>query len=180
MRVVSGLLEIIAVDLPSSLAQKKMSADAGIEIVAVLLNNGTCPKTKAQILKPETVNGKLYPSFMGDCSDMKKLEMYKDQVPDLPRYINKPHIAAKSHLAKNSPMRPLPAHENESKTEGWGLTFALNHEAKESGRKPGSASWEGLANLYWWADRESGVGGMIASQILPYGGEGGPFPCLER
>ncbi|EEA21903.1 hypothetical protein TMatcc_008670 [Talaromyces marneffei ATCC 18224] len=122
------------------------------KIIAVLLNNGTCPKTKAQILKPETVD-----------------EMYKDQLPDLPRYINKPAQSAKPHLAKHAPVRPLPAHEDESTTEGWGLTFALNHNAKESGRKPGSASWEGIANLFWWADRESGVGGMIGSQILPYG-----------
>lgn len=28
-----------------------------LEIIAVLLNNGTCPKTKARILKPETVDG---------------------------------------------------------------------------------------------------------------------------
>lgn len=104
--------------------------------------------------------------------------MFKDQLPGLPRYINKPFLSAKPHLAKHAPVRPLPAHEDESKTEGWGLTFALNHEPKESGRKPGSASWEGIANLFWWADRESGVGGMIGSQILPYGGES-PFARFE-
>lgn len=26
----------------------------------------------------------------------------------------------------------------------------------------------GLANLFWWVDREKGVAGMIASQILPF------------
>ncbi|EED16444.1 beta-lactamase family protein [Talaromyces stipitatus ATCC 10500] len=123
------------------------------KIIAVLLNNGTCPKTKAQILKPETVD-----------------EMYKDQIPNKPRYINQPFQTAKPHLAKHIPFRPLanPA-QAELETEGWGLTFALNHEGKESGRKPFSASWEGIANLFWFADRESGVGGMIGSQILPYG-----------
>lgn len=108
---------------------------------------------------------------------MKKIEMFKDQLPGLPRYINKPFPSAKPHLAKHAPVRPIPAHEDESKTEAWGLTFALNHDPKESGRKPGSASWEGIANLFWWADRESGVGGMIASQILPYGGKS-PAPCV--
>lgn len=97
--------------------------------------------------------------------------MFTDQIPTIPRYINKPAESAKPHLAKPSPVRPLvnPAQE-ESITEGWGLTFALNHTTKDTGRKPASASWEGIANLFWWADRESGVGGMIASQILPYGG----------
>lgn len=103
--------------------------------------------------------------------------MYKDNLPNLPRYINQPSQSAKPHLAKHAPVRPLPAHETESTTEGWGLTFALNHQEKESGRKPGSASWEGIANLFWWADRESGVGGMIGSQILPYGGES-PLPIV--
>ncbi|RAO71459.1 uncharacterized protein BHQ10_007471 [Talaromyces amestolkiae] len=122
------------------------------KLIAVLLNNGTCPKTKAQILEPETV-----------------AEMFKDQIPTMPRYPNEPSLSAKPHLAKHGPVRPLAAHETESQTEGWGLTFAINHETKDSGRKPGSASWEGIANLFWWADRESGVGGMIGSQILPYG-----------
>jgi len=27
-----------------------------------------------------------------------------------------------------------------------------------------------LANLFWWCDREKGVAGMVASQILPFGG----------
>jgi hypothetical protein len=29
--------------------------------------------------------------------------------------------------------------------------------------------WAGLTNLFWWADREKGVGGIIASQVLPFG-----------
>lgn len=27
----------------------------------------------------------------------------------------------------------------------------------------------GLANLFWWVDREKGVAGMIGTQILPFG-----------
>jgi hypothetical protein len=30
---------------------------------------------------------------------------------------------------------------------------------------------QGLPNLYWWCDRERGVGGLIASQILPFAGK---------
>lgn len=35
----------------------KEYTDENTEIIAVLLNNGTCPKTHTRLLKPETVNG---------------------------------------------------------------------------------------------------------------------------
>ena len=33
----------------------------------------------------------------------------------------------------------------------------------------GTGWWAGLPNLFWWCDRTKGVGGIIASQILPFG-----------
>jgi hypothetical protein len=33
----------------------------------------------------------------------------------------------------------------------------------------GTGWWAGLANLFWWCDRSRGVGGIIASQIVPFG-----------
>ena len=39
-----------------------------------------------------------------------------------------------------------------------------------TGRGRGTGWWAGLPNLFWWCDREKGVGGIIASQILPFGG----------
>lgn len=94
--------------------------------------------------------------------------MYKDQIPTLPRRINAVAPSAKPHLKRDGPVR-LAADDNE--TEGWGLTFSINHSKKPTGRPAGTVNWEGIANLYWFADRETGVGGMIASQILPYGGK---------
>lgn len=38
-----------------------------------------------------------------------------------------------------------------------------------TGRSEGTAFWAGLANLFWWVDHENGVGGMICSQVLPFG-----------
>lgn len=35
----------------------------GQELIAVLLNDGTCPKTNVQLLKPETIQGKVSISF---------------------------------------------------------------------------------------------------------------------
>jgi len=36
-------------------------------------------------------------------------------------------------------------------------------------RSKGSMFWAGLPNLYWWMDRQSGVSGFYASQLLPQG-----------
>lgn len=52
--------------------------------------------------------------------------------------------------------------------KGWGYSFMTNREATPSGRSAGSLMWAGLANCYYWIDRDSGVGGYWATQILPF------------
>ncbi|PLB46238.1 beta-lactamase family protein [Aspergillus steynii IBT 23096] len=118
------------------------------KILSVLLNNGTCPKTQAKLLNPETIR-----------------HMFTDQIPTLPIDLNEPCPSAKPHLANPCPI----IHKPGNPTNGWGLSFALSHQKSEKGRAAGSASWEGLANLYWFADRESGVAMVFAAQVLPYG-----------
>ena len=93
--------------------------------------------------------------------------MFKDQIPDKPRFSNTVVPAAKPWLANGTPLSPMP----EGHTEGWGLSFSVSHFAEDTGRAEGSASWEGAANLFWFADRKNKVGGIIAAQILPYGGQ---------
>lgn len=93
--------------------------------------------------------------------------MFQDQIPGMPRYSNENVPVAKPHLANPTPLSPMP----DWHTEGWGLGFSISHFPMETGRPAGAGSWEGLANLFWFADRENKVGGIIASQILPYGGE---------
>ena len=95
------------------------------------------------------------------------LEMFKDQIPDKPRFSNECGAVVKPWLANPTPLQPMP----DDHTEGWGLSFSVSHTQSESGRSVGSGSWSGLPNLYWFADRKNNVGGLIASQILPYGGE---------
>lgn len=92
--------------------------------------------------------------------------MFTDQIPDQPRYCNEYTPSAKPLLANPCPLVPC----EDNLTEGWGLSFSLSHGNSITGRAAGSGSWEGLANLFWFADRENGVGAIIASQILPYGG----------
>ena len=52
--------------------------------------------------------------------------------------------------------------------KSWGLTFMINDEAAPTGRPAGALAWAGLANLYYWIDRQNGIGGFWATQILPF------------
>ena len=45
----------------------------------------------------------------------------------------------------------------------------ITHEPGVTGRGRNTGWWAGIANLFWWCDREKGVAGMIASQIMPFG-----------
>ncbi len=53
-------------------------------------------------------------------------------------------------------------------SKSWSLGFMINEEDAVTGRPAGSLAWAGLANLYFWIDRRSGVGGFWATQILPF------------
>lgn len=52
--------------------------------------------------------------------------------------------------------------------KGWAYTFLTNRERTPSGRPANSLMWAGLANSYYWIDRETGIGGYWATQILPF------------
>lgn len=50
----------------------------------------------------------------------------------------------------------------------WALTFMVNNEKAPTGRPAGAIGWAGLANCFYWIDRENSVGGYWATQILPF------------
>ena len=52
--------------------------------------------------------------------------------------------------------------------QGWGISFMLTIDPGPTGRGANTAWWAGIANLFWWCDREKGVAGMIASQVMPF------------
>lgn len=54
-------------------------------------------------------------------------------------------------------------------SKSWALTFMTNEELAPTGRSAGSLGWTGLANLFYWIDRKSGIGGFWATQIFPFG-----------
>ncbi|MCF8482585.1 MAG: beta-lactamase family protein [Rhodospirillum sp.] len=51
----------------------------------------------------------------------------------------------------------------------WSYTFMVNSERAPTGRPAGAIGWAGLANSFFWIDRETGLGGYWATQILPFG-----------
>ena len=56
--------------------------------------------------------------------------------------------------------------------QAWSLPFLINEAPAPTGRPAGAQGWAGLANLFYWVDRESGIGGFWATQILPFGDPG--------
>ncbi|MCA1505697.1 MULTISPECIES: serine hydrolase domain-containing protein [unclassified Bradyrhizobium] len=54
-------------------------------------------------------------------------------------------------------------------SKSWALSFMVNDEEAPTGRPAGALGWAGLANLFYWIDRQNNVGGFWATQILPFG-----------
>lgn len=52
--------------------------------------------------------------------------------------------------------------------KSWSYTFMVNDEPAPTGRPAGAIAWAGLANLFYWIDRQNGFGGFWATQILPF------------
>ena len=118
------------------------------QIIATLLNDGVHPGSGNRILSAKSVD-----------------EMFKNQIPEMPNFGRKGIKTAKPLLSNDVPdLYPQPSEQ----PQGWGLTFMLTIHEGATGRGRNTAWWAGLPNLYWWADRERGIGGIVATQILPF------------
>lgn len=112
----------------------------------MLLNNGRSPTTGRQILNPETVE-----------------EMFTNQIPHQPDFARRALPAVKPDLTHPAPgFYPL----CESLPQGWGLSFMISPSI--TGRSDTTVQWSGLSNVFWWCDREKGLGGIVGSQVLPF------------
>ncbi|HSA79912.1 MAG TPA: serine hydrolase domain-containing protein, partial [Geminicoccaceae bacterium] len=109
------------------------------KFVRMILNQGRADGQ--QVLKPETV-AKMSVNQMGAC----RVCAVKTAMPAL------------SNDAEFFPGMP----------KTWGLSFMINTERAPTGRNPGSLAWAGLANSYYWIDPTAGVGGVYATQVLPF------------
>ena len=108
--------------------------------VRMMLNQGRSDDGAA-LLQPETVE-LMSTNQMGDC-----------RVGAL-----KTVMASLSNDAEFFPGMP----------KTWGLSFMINTEQAPTGRSAGSLAWAGLANSYYWIDPQRGVGGVFATQMLPF------------
>lgn len=52
--------------------------------------------------------------------------------------------------------------------KSWAYSFLRNEDDVAGGRRAGSLSWAGLANVFYWIDRASGVAAVWAAQLLPF------------
>ncbi|TIA00119.1 hypothetical protein D6C88_00286 [Aureobasidium pullulans] len=118
------------------------------QVISVLLNHGTYHKTGTQILQESTVK-----------------DMLKNQIPEHPDFARNLGYPCKPSLV-NFQLETYPQASDHG--QGWGLSFFSLLHPSHTGRSAGTIWWSGLANLVWWADVEKGVGGIVASQILPF------------
>jgi len=109
------------------------------KFVRMILNKGR--SNGNQVLKPETV------------AMMSVNQMGPNRVHKL--------VAAEAGFTNDAEFFP-----GIEKT--WGLSFMINEQAAPTGRSAGSLSWAGLANSYYWIDPTRGVGGVYATQVLPF------------
>jgi len=52
--------------------------------------------------------------------------------------------------------------------KSWAYSFLRNEDDVPGGRRAGSLTWAGLANVFYWIDRASGVAAVWATQLLPF------------
>ncbi len=52
--------------------------------------------------------------------------------------------------------------------KSWALTFMVNDVEAPTSRPAGALAWAGLPNLFYWIDRQNGIGGFWATQIFPF------------
>jgi methyl acetate hydrolase len=50
----------------------------------------------------------------------------------------------------------------------WGLSFLITTDQVPGKRSPGSLSWGGINNTYFWVDPTKGIAGVILMQYLPF------------
>ncbi|KAK4053230.1 hypothetical protein OIO90_004004 [Microbotryomycetes sp. JL221] len=76
------------------------------------------------------------------------------------------------NLAKGVDFYNEPKNENDDQTLGWSaLQATVSRQESKTGLKVGTLGWCGLANTYFFVDREQGIGGLITTQMFPWAAE---------
>ena len=122
------------------------SLDDYAAFLLTILNKGTHPVSKVEILRKETVDEYLF----------------QDQVHK---------ICSNAGVGVFTTANPVVTSEGEflpGLEKGWSAALMLNLEGSPKGRNAGSGQWAGLGNLYYWVDPEAGRLGLIMSGIVPF------------
>jgi len=109
------------------------------KFVRMILNKGVADGQ--QVLKSETVE-MMSVNHIGDC----RVPLLKSAVPE-----------------SSNDAEFFPGLE-----KGWGLSFMILEQDAPTGRPAGSLSWAGMANSFFWIDPKNGIGGVYATQIIPF------------
>jgi CubicO group peptidase (beta-lactamase class C family) len=56
----------------------------------------------------------------------------------------------------------------DERSDRWGLGFLIRGRTVPGMRSPGSLSWGGIDNTYFWIDRQRGIAGVVLMQMLPF------------
>ncbi len=129
--------------LQNTLSDLVLTPRASIEILATILNDGLSPITSNRILQRSTIDA-----------------MFTNTVPSYhTKYAHRGLPVSRPDLAWPALSADFPVTEN----QGWGLNFLLLGDNLQRATAPG------LSNCFWGLDREKGVGGVVLSQILPFG-----------
>jgi len=115
-----------------------------MKFIRMWLNDGDGPK--GRVLRPQTVAMAVQNGLQPDEYPDHKVGMLPGIIPSL------------SNDAEFFPGLP----------KSWSYTFMINEAEAPTGRPAGAIGWAGLANLFYWIDRQNGVGGFWATQILPF------------
>ncbi len=110
-----------------------------LKFIRMVLNGGNAPA--GRILKSETLE------------EMKRNQLGTMDVPSL-KSIDKT-------LTNDLVLPPDIPHK-------WGLAWLINTKPLPTGRPAGALMWAGLTNCYYWIDPQTGIGGVMFSQILPF------------
>lgn len=113
-----------------------------MRFIRMILNDGQGEKER--VLQADTVM-RMAQNGLGSI----KVTMCKTVIPTL------------SHDAEFFPGMP----------KSWAYTFMINDEVAPTGRPAGALGWAGLANSFYWIDRQNGLGGFWTTQILPFADE---------
>lgn len=114
--------------------------DDYLKYIRIWLNEGSTPEG-VQLIKPETARYALQ-NHLADGIDVTSLYPIESDITRM--------------VLENNPR------------EKWSLPFAITTSDLPTGRPKGSHYWCGIANLFYWIDTKNKIGGMWATQVLPF------------